>query len=386
MKIGKMKNYFIFGFKTVKNNRIVIMSSSSFGFTSSTSSSNSINDIISNELMKLYEHRKLTGSEFSARAYKKAADIVNTWPELIESGNQLSNVKGVGKKIIDVINKIISDQPNKDESKNDKSKEESTSVNDNTEEDLKIMSLKEFTSIHGVGPKRANKWWDLGYRTLDDIPIEICTKSQKVAMKHRDELNKKIPRAEIEHFELILRKWLDVLDNQNEFTVMKMTICGSYRRGKVESGDIDILLSVDDNDDEETKKNLRDYILTCPNNIEDISFEYPHNMRHISNNEMFTDILACGMKKTLAVGKLNKGIHRRIDIQIVELSKYPYAILYFTGSKEHNIKMRNAALNRGWTLNEYRMLDDNDREIPAKTERDIFDLLELKYLEPSERI
>ena len=48
--------------------------------------------------------------------------------------------------------------------------------------------------------------------------------------------------------------------------------------------------------------------------------------------------------------------------------------------------MRNAALDRGWTLNEYRMLDDNDREIPAKTEQDIFDVLELKYLEPSERI
>ena len=334
------------------------------------------NTTISNELMTLYEHRKLTGSEFSARAYKKAAGIVISWTEPIISGEQLSNVKGIGKKIISSINTIIADQRNLEES----------TIVEPTEEDLKIISLKEFTSIHGVGPKRANTWWDMGYRTLDDIPIEICTKSQKIAVRHRDELTQKIPREEIERFELILNKWLDVLDNENKFKVMNMTICGSYRRGKAESGDIDILLSVDDNDDDETKKNLRDYILACPNNIEDISIKYPHNKRRVPDNEMFTDILACGLKKTLAVGKLNEGIHRRIDIQMVGSRKYPYAILYFTGSKEHNIKMRNAALDRGWTLNEYRMLDDNDREIPAKAEQDIFEVLELKYLEPSERI
>ena len=80
------------------------------------------------------------------------------------------------------------------------------------------------------------------------------------------------------------------------------------------------------------------------------------------------------------------GGDRRIDIELVSPEQYPYALLYFTGSKEHNILMRSKAAEKGWRLNEKEMyvIESGDR-ITVKDEKEIFSLLGVPYKEAWER-
>ena len=88
--------------------------------------------------------------------------------------------------------------------------------------------------------------------------------------------------------------------------------------------------------------------------------------------------------------------NRRIDIMYTRPDEYPFAILYFTGSKEFNQKMRQHANEKGFTLNEHGIEEYSDdptticnpidpNDIDLSTEKDIFDLLEYEYVDPTER-
>ena len=77
--------------------------------------------------------------------------------------------------------------------------------------------------------------------------------------------------------------------------------------------------------------------------------------------------------------------YMRIDIRLVTPQQYPYAILYFTGSKNTNTFMRNKAIKLGLKLNEYGLFDADNNIIELKTEKDIFKYLDINYLEPQDR-
>ena len=77
--------------------------------------------------------------------------------------------------------------------------------------------------------------------------------------------------------------------------------------------------------------------------------------------------------------------YMRIDIRLVTPQQYPYAILYFTGSKNTNTYMRNTAIKLGFKLNEYGLFDKYNNLIELKTEKDIFECLNIPYLEPQNR-
>jgi len=80
---------------------------------------------------------------------------------------------------------------------------------------------------------------------------------------------------------------------------------------------------------------------------------------------------------------------RRIDIMYTKPEEYPFAILYFTGSGDFNVRMREDALKQGYTMNEYSMKHTGTKEViekTFKTEREIFDFLGYDYLEPEMRI
>jgi len=84
----------------------------------------------------------------------------------------------------------------------------------------------------------------------------------------------------------------------------------------------------------------------------------------------------------------NGGIHRRIDIMFTKPDEYPFAILYFTGSKDFNTKMRGDLLSKGLTLNEYSLKHtDTKKKVNHKfnDERDIFKYIDYDYVEPQNR-
>ena len=189
---------------------------------------------------------------------------------------------------------------------------------------------------------------------------------QTIGLKYFDELNQKIPRDEIKKHETFLTKILKEV-NVNA----TLTIAGSYRRGKNESSDIDVLLKMDKKDD------------------------YKRYIKQLRNIGYLIEDLAMGTKKYNGISKLgSKGIPRRIDIMYTTQYEYPFAILYFTGSGEFNQRMRKEINQEGYSINEY-----NLKTIPPNKhqrgkivnhtfncEKDIFDYFNLEYIDPKERV
>jgi DNA polymerase (family 10) len=95
-------------------------------------------------------------------------------------------------------------------------------------------------------------------------------------------------------------------------------------------------------------------------------------------------VLAAGDTKSSVI--LKNGL--QADLRVVSDEEYPFALMYFTGSKEHNIVLRGLAQDRGWTLNEYRLapVKKGAAKIPElRDERDIYELFGFDYIEPELR-
>ena len=100
--------------------------------------------------------------------------------------------------------------------------------------------------------------------------------------------------------------------------------------------------------------------------------------------------LALGRKKYNGICHLGrKGVYRRIDIMYTTPEEYPFAVFYFTGSDEFNKKIRKEIVDRGMSINEY-SLKDMKTKTKVKhefySEKDIFDYLGMKYVEPWDRV
>ena len=146
----------------------------------------------------------------------------------------------------------------------------------------------------------------------------------------------------------------------------ELTIAGSYRRGKMDSGDIDMLINTPNVKNNKIYKKF----------IEEL-FKRNYLLEELSN----------GQKKFMGICKLGPdNIGRRIDIMFTKPQEYPFAILYFTGSMEFNVKMRGELLEKGLSLNEYGIkCDKKNVKHGCKTERDVFEYLEYDYVEPEDR-
>jgi len=303
---------------------------------------------------ELSEYEKRNGQRFKAASYTKVVEgfkKMNSDIELTE--HNIKSIKGVGDSLYKKIDDI--------------KKTGTTSMYENIK-DIKDPR-KEFMDIHGVGPKKAKELVDAGYGSIEELrkskdKDSLLNNVQLLGLKHYDDLLLRIPYEEIQKHERLLKNVLAKVDKSAE-----LTIAGSYRRKKDDSGDIDVLLTSTDKTtyDKFIKKLKKDAYL-----IEDLAF---------------------GRKKYNGISKLGRaGPGRRIDIMYTKSHEYPFAILYFTGSKEFNQMMRKEANDKGYTLNEYNIeelteeknvVDPNGEEI--KTEKDIFDFLEMGYVEPWQR-
>lgn len=183
---------------------------------------------------------------------------------------------------------------------------------------------------------------------------------QKKGLKWYSDINgDRIPYSEIKMHETYLKEVLKELDPSAE-----LTIAGSYRRKKETSGDIDILINTPS-----VKNN------SIFNKFIDKLYE----------NEYMKDEFSRGQKKFMGICSMNT-IGRRIDIMYTKSQEYPFAILYFTGSMEFNVKIRGELLEKELSLNEYG-IKKNGKYIKheCKTEKDVFKYLGYEYVEPENR-
>jgi len=133
---------------------------------------------------------------------------------------------------------------------------------------------------------------------------------------------------------------------------IKAEMAGSLRRGKETIGDLDLLT---------TDKRAIDAAARCPGVVQ---------------------VLESGPKR--ASVKLEEGA--QVDVRVFDVAEYGAAMMYFTGSKDHNIALRNLAIERGWKLNEYGLFDTKrDKRIAGSTEAEVYKKLGLRFIPPELR-
>ena len=226
-------------------------------------------------------------------------------------------------------------------------------------------------NIYGIGPAKLKDLKENGINTfqkLEEALIlnpKLLNAKQKIGLQYYNDIEKRIPYLEIQEHDKYLHKI--ILENKK---IECINIVGSYRRKKESSGDIDLLIKI---------KNKDDYIGILKEIVD-----------KLQKDKYILEILACKDKKFMGIVKLKESgiIARRLDMLITFPEEYACSLLYFTGSKEHNIKIRNKALKMGYTLNEHRMekIKPDVKDVPYfNHEKDIFDFLDMEYIEPNLR-
>jgi DNA polymerase (family 10) len=319
------------------------------------------------KMMAIYLEMK--GVPFKPQAYERAAYLIEALDEDIEDfikkkgGLALENLPGIGKSIAEKIIEYL---------KTGKIKEL---------EELKKevpVDVETLINIEGIGPKTIYKLYkSLGIKNIDDLE-KSCLEHKirrlpSFGFKSEEKILKSIQFYKQGKGRFILGFIVPLVENlvnylkQNDL-VEKIEVCGSYRRKKETIGDIDILIALKNSKinnqsqliNSKEAKEVMDYFLKFP----DIDYIYGE-----------------GSTKTMI--RLKNGLD--VDLRVVDKESFGAALAYFTGSKEHNIKLRELAIKKGYKLNEYGLFDKNNKKIAGKTEEEIYQKLGLQFIPPELR-
>lgn len=333
---------------------------------------------IFSELIKINKYLSETSNdstfkiqnEFRIRSLKTGLRVIKTFPISITSVNQLNNIPGVGKGIKDRIDEIL-------KTKKLKELEQLCLTIDCKNLNKKDTIKDQLLSVIGVGESLANRlikdykietikqFFDLVSTNSERIKKIKVSNTIKLGIKYYNKLKLNIPRQEITKTLDFLLKEISILDD----TII-IQICGSYRRQKLTSSDIDLLVTTPTI----LTENLEEEKLVIQKIVKKL-----HDVRFLID-----DITSDSTNKYMGFCKYDKLPIRRIDIRFIPfLSWYP-ALLYFTGSKEFNQILRNKAKKLGYKLNEYGLYKGT-KNIYVESEEEIFQILDEKYLEPQER-
>uniref|UniRef100_A0A6C0KWD2 DNA polymerase beta n=1 Tax=viral metagenome TaxID=1070528 RepID=A0A6C0KWD2_9ZZZZ len=293
---------------------------------------------------------------FKARAYANVIGQLKRMDQPVQSYDDLAAIQGMGDKIEKKIKEIL-------ETGSLRSAEKAKEM-------YHIDVLDQLQNIYGIGPAKATELVQAGIRSIQQLRDEVkqhpkmLNDKQKVGLKYYEELLERIPREEMMEHEDVVKHYGSSLS---------MEIVGSYRRGALNSGDIDVLIKVPTGTPAATvKKQLADYV------------------QSLLEAGYIEEILALGEHKCMAICRLDEsGTARRLDLLMTPEEEYAYALLYFTGSDRFNVAFRQYALDKGYTLNEH-VLTPTKVDIPVppfmKSEKAIFAFLRLRYIDPDQRV
>jgi len=312
---------------------------------------------IINQLTLLLDDNKCKNENFKVRAYQNAINAIKEYDDEITTEKDLEKIKGLSKgsirkKIIELI--------------------KTGEISQVKYIDKEINIIQDLTNVYGIGPSKSNELvYKYNISSIEDLKEKslkdgtLLNDKQKIGLNYYEDLLKRIPRTEMKKHEDYITNFIKKIDINNDLIY---EVTGSYRRELQNSGDIDVLC---------TTKNENTQLF---NKIID-SFE---------NETYIKETLAKGEKKFMGICKLSRyKTNRRLDMIYTKKEYYPFALLYFTGSGQFNIEMRNYALSLGYSLSEYglkkegKFVDNNGQSF--ETEKDIFNFLGMKYINPEER-
>ena len=324
------------------------------------------NAFIISELENVLKMYTNVGDQGRMLGYRKAITSIRGFPRKIETEKDLDEVPSIGEKIRKKIVEILQTGALR-----------KARILENDEQH-KALNL--FMNIWGVGLSTAQKFYMMGFRTLDDLRKhpEVLNEHQALGLKYYEDLQQRIPRAEVEQIINKVQQRVDELSERKG--TYEMIACGSYRRGKPSSGDIDLLITRKDG------KPWGDFLYKLVKSLED---------ELITDHITLPNMGSHGSETYMGWVMLKEvGIHRRLDIKIYPREHFAFAVLYFTGSQNFNRSMRLFARKKGYSLGDYGLLPANriknesvwkGKTVPCYTEEDIFRALGLEYKKPEDR-
>ncbi|PCH43258.1 hypothetical protein WOLCODRAFT_132716 [Wolfiporia cocos MD-104 SS10] len=277
------------------------------------------------ELMELHKSKLSDEDRWRVFSYGKAIRALRSCPERIRSYEQAKAIKGVGDKTARKIMEILETG-------------DLRRIYHERTDDVDVVNL--FMGIYGVGRNIAYIWYSNGCRTLDDVKARKggikLTAAQEIGLRYYTDINSRMPRSEAaEIFEMI--KPIALAIDPKLF----IEIMGSYRRGKADCGDIDILITRPTDDGKTHQgvllKLLRELHcqgivtedLCLPDDFDDLELVYRGLCRRDS-----------------------KSPRRRIDFLTVPYTSRGAALLYYTGDDIFNRSLRLKANVMGYSLNQ----------------------------------
>jgi DNA polymerase (family X) len=324
------------------------------------------NKAIANILYETADLLEIDGQDsFRIRSYRNAAQAIENhsqqMKEIIGEPKQVLAIAGIGKGMLTNLQELF-----------------------NTgklavQKDLLQKyhpSMLGLLKIQGLGPKTIKLIWD-AYQVSDVDGVEKLAKEGKIRTlprmgeKHETKLLKAIAdyrriggrfqiddaEEEAEKLAAYLRKFAET----GPGGIDKITPAGSLRRGRESVGDLDILVTGTACCTEEGRQKAIAYVA-----------QYPPLM----------DVIASGDNKISF--HLRSGM--QVDVRLLPPESFGAAMQYFTGSKVHNVALRQRALKMGYTLSEYSLADlKTEKSVAGKTEEEIYAKLKLDYIPPELR-
>lgn len=306
-----------------------------------------------NEIAALMEI--LGESKFRINSYQRTArtikDLTKDVAQLLESG-ELEELPGVGKSTVEKIRAYLAD------GKIDVHQELLAKV---------PAGLPKLLSIPGMGPRKvALAWRELDVGSIDDLKRVIASgelaKLKGMGEKSVKQIADGITFAESTSGRTPLGLAWPLADElaaamREVPGVARVETAGSLRRGCETIGDIDLLCESDDG---------------------------PAVVKVFTSLPKVKRVLASGDTKGSVIVDRRDGEEIQIDCRVVPKASFGAALQYFTGGKEHNVRLRERANKRGWKLNEWGLFD-GDKQIAGKDEAGIYKRLDLPHLPPELR-
>jgi DNA polymerase beta len=295
-------------------------------------------------------------TKFRIDSYRKVIKSIENYNKPIYSSSNIKELNGIGKGFIEKINEI--------------NKTGSLKIYENIIKNKSTNALYTFQQIWGVGPVIAKDIVNKKIYTINNLKKSVknkkidLTEQQLIGLKYYEQLKKKIPRSEIKEFTQKIEKII-----KTKLKNVKIYNAGSYRTGKKESGDIDLILTFDKS-------------LYLQNEIQKYFYDI------LIKKNIILNTLIKGNEKSIYIVKSNKNI-RQMDIAFIEKKYLPWYLLYFGSSREFSKKIRNIVSKMGYKLNEKGLFNKKTGKkikFEPKTEKDIFNFLKINYVKPENRV
>jgi DNA polymerase (family 10) len=297
---------------------------------------------------------------FRIRSYRNAAQAIEALPqqisELIKEPKKILEIPGIGKGMLVNMQEMF--------------KEGKLSLHADLLKKYR-PSMLDLLKVQGLGPKTIALIWS-AYQVCDLEGVEKLAREGKIRILPRmgEKHEAKLLKA-IEDYRRIAGRFLldaaereaqKIVDHLKDFPgVEKVTPAGSLRRGRETVGDLDILVTGKACCDDAERDKLVEHIIKLPGLME---------------------IIARGENKVSF--RLRGGM--QVDVRLLPPESFGAAMQYFTGSKAHNVSLRQRALKMGYTLSEYSLARLDDQKVAAgKTEQEIYAKLKLDYIPPELR-